>query len=539
MHDYARLEKKELISDVERTRNTLDNLISNIKLLTYDWSQWDDTYSFMENKNQKFIKTNLAFTTFVNAKVNLILFFDTKGKLFYGLNYNLETNKFEPVPKSLLNYFDQNDDLILQNDPHVHNIGLLKIGSGYVVLSSLPILTSEGKGPSHGAIMMGYFFTEQHIKQLSKILDIEVQLYPLPISNTEPQMLDVYNHLKTEKYYTTIQNNKFIYGFTYILDIHNKPIGILKIKMPRTIYSEGINTIENYLAIIITVGIILLLSIWYLLKKLVLDRVISVSNQVIKITSESKFSKQIKTSGKDEITNMVTCLNSLMKIIELTQEQLKHRLILRTDELERLSKLNQNLYGEMTRQKIVETKMRKDEAALRHLAYYDFLTNLPNRVFFNELLTKALNKSNKDGSGLAILFIDIDQFKLINDTYGHSVGDKFLQHVAMQLKDSIKETDLVARLSGDEFIVCLTNIKGKQLIAKISEKILQKISQPITINDLLIQSSCSIGISIHPDDGDTIETLEKRADIAMYYSKKHRGNIYYFYDQIATLETTR
>jgi diguanylate cyclase (GGDEF)-like protein len=534
--DYLKIENKAVIADIERTKNTLDTLISRVKLLTYDWAQWNDTYAFMQNKNEAYIKSNLAFTTFENAKINLIMFFDNSGKLFYGVNYDLVNKKFVPIPQYLLNYLANDKDLVIHKDINSSKMGLLEIGDGYVVLCSLPILTSEGKGPIRGTIMFGYFFTTQLLKELSTILDTQVQLYLLPIAANDTNMQTVYQHLQKSTYFTSFPNQDQINGYTFIHDIHHKPIGIIKIQLPRTIYKEGLATIERYLGIIITIGVIFLVSIWFLLKIFVLDRVISVSKQVIEINSGSKFANRIKLSGQDEIAHMVVALNSLMEIIELTQEQLKYRLVLRTDELERLSKLNQNLYTEMSKQKRLEAKRQQGEQVLKHLAYYDYLTDLPNRVFFNELLVNAIASAKKNGSGLAILFLDIDRFKEINDTYGHQIGDQFLQHVAIQLKNVIKEIDLIARISGDEFIVCLRGIREKSLITKVAEKLLIHISQPLILNDLVISSTSSIGISIFPEDGTTLGELEKHADIAMYYAKK-KGNTYCYYDQVAKEES--
>lgn len=269
-----------------------------------------------------------------------------------------------------------------------------------------------------------------------------------------------------------------------------------------------------------------------MLKVFVLDRVIDVNKQLTAISTDSRFNKRIKIAGHDELNNMVKTMNTMMEIIELTQEQLKYRIFLRTEELERLSKLNKNMYSEMSKQKEVESKLRAGEKMLRHLAYYDMMTDLPNRLFFNEILQKLLAKSNRDGSGIVVLFIDIDKFKSINDTYGHATGDKFLIHIAQKLKSAIKESDTAARLAGDEFIACLTNIRGKSLINSVVEKILKEISVPLKIDELEIQSTFSIGISIYPEDGENIEALEKHADLAMYYSKNMPGNTYYFYDEV-------
>jgi diguanylate cyclase (GGDEF)-like protein len=229
----------------------------------------------------------------------------------------------------------------------------------------------------------------------------------------------------------------------------------------------------------------------------------------------------------------VTAINTLMEIIELTQEQLKHRIVLRTEELHRLTKLNKSLYNEMDQQKEIEVKLREGERVLRQLAYYDSLTGLPNRIYFHEILQNKLARADRNGTHFVVFFLDVDKFKYINDTHGHAIGDKYLSHTAQQLTNSIKEGDIAARLAGDEFILIFENISNPAIINKIAEKILRNVSVPLKINDTEITSTFSVGICIYPEDGRTVEELEKHADLAMYFAKKQSGVAYCYYRDIA------
>lgn len=506
--------------------------MSSLTLLTTDWAQWDDAYQFMQSKSPAFIKSNMPFTTFANAKLNLIMFFDTNGKLFYGLNYDLEKKKFIPIPADLLQrLISEKTFTTVQNDQN-NKIGILKTPEGYVVLSTMPILTSEGAGPARGVITMGYFFSETQIQKLSEIVDIQVSFFPLPLQNPNADLANAYNQLiKGNEYYIFAVNRYLAYGYAFIKDINQQPIGMIRISSERDFYNQGVKTIDGYLLIVIGIGILMLAFIWYLLKILILDRIISVSNQVIDINSESNFSKRITLKGRDEMNQMVAAVNSLMEMIELIQEQLKYRLSLRTEELDKISRLNKNLNSEIGHQRETESKLREGEKMLRHLAYYDVVTNVPNRIYFTELLQNLINQSLRNDEHFVVLFVDIDKFKQINDTYGHNIGDKLLKHAAEQLKRSVRDNDIVARLAGDEFILILKHLYKKALITPIVEHMLLCLSEPITIDQFQISSTYSIGISIFPDDGETIETLQKHADLAMYYAKKKNGNTYCYYDE--------
>lgn len=533
LNNYEKLEYNETIDDIQQTNKTLHTLMGSLKVLNTDWSQWDDTYHFMLDKNEKFIKTNLTPNTFINAKINFIMFFDVNGKFFYGCYYDLKQKKFVPFPPDLLHYLESEKSFIQQPADSIGKLGFLKTPDGYLALSSLPILTSEGKGPSHGNIVMGYAFNEETIKSLAEIIQMQVRFYPLPLTKPDAFLQPIAKSLASNNPYVIrpVRNN-FIEGYTFIRGINQTPIGILKIEKPRTIYNEGVSTIVRYVGIVISMGIIFLISIWFLLKTFILDRLIGVSRQIVNINSESKFANRIKENGNDEISEMVQAVNSLMEIIELTQEQLKYRIFLRTEELEHLSKLNKNLAKEMMQQKEIEIKLLEGEKILRHMAYYDSLTGLPNRFYFNELIQKVLTRANQHGLGIAVLFMDADKFKNINDTYGHDIGDKFLKVTADRIRKSIKEGDIAGRYSGDEFIICLTHIQGRELINIVVNKLLTQLSSPIHVNGIEIASTFSMGICIHPQDGHSVESLEKNADLAMYYAKKTKGNTFCYFNDI-------
>jgi diguanylate cyclase (GGDEF)-like protein len=533
-NEYIKLENKEVADDLDRTHKTLQSLFSSLSVLTNDWSQWNDAYHFMENKNNAFIKSNMAFTTFENSKINLIAFFGPNGKLFYSQYYDLDKKQFVPTPPNVMSAIESEKSFARQTDPSESKTGILKIGTGYLILSSYPILTSEGKGPIAGTLVMGYFLTDHHLAKLSDIVKMQVHLFTLPIPKDDPLLNSAYDYLQSGyPYYFAVQSANAIAGFTFIRNIDQQPIGLLRIQEPRTLYNEGAKTIKRYLAIVVCLGIVFLLLVWYLLKHVVLDRVIKLSKQVADITSESKFSNRVDTSGKDEVSTLGTAINSLMQIVDLTEKQLTHRALLGYEEVERISKLNKSLYTEMSNQKRIETKLREGEKTLKHMAYYDTLTGLPNRLYLYELMQTLIQNAERKKSQFAILFLDADRFKAINDNYGHQTGDRFLQHIAKILKDSVLPTDVVSRLAGDEFILCLDNIKSKHQISATVDKILQNISTPLQTEHAAITSTFSVGIAIFPNDGITIEELGKKADIAMYNAKKQQTNSFCFYDREA------
>lgn len=185
------------------------------------------------------------------------------------------------------------------------------------------------------------------------------------------------------------------------------------------------------------------------------------------------------------------------------------------------------------------TSRKFAEQRLFHIAHHDALTGLPNRLYFLDQLRQARLVAKRFNHQIAILFLDLDRFKIINDTLGHGVGDLLLQEVAARIRTSVREIDTVARLGGDEFTVMLTNIKDDGDIEKVARKILQAIGKPVVIegNELFITTS--IGASVYPRHGDDPATLVKHADIAMYQAKQNGRNNWVYYDPSMNLDSDR
>lgn len=169
------------------------------------------------------------------------------------------------------------------------------------------------------------------------------------------------------------------------------------------------------------------------------------------------------------------------------------------------------------------------EARIDHLAHHDALTGLFNRYNLESRLAQSLLAARREAGLMAVMFIDLDRFKVINDTLGHHVGDLLLVEVASRLSNSVRESDIVARLGGDEFVVTLTSLACDMDAATIAAKILNALGQPCTIEGKVLHTTPSIGISMFPANGEDSETLMKNADTAMYYAKgKGRNNFQFF-----------
>lgn len=182
------------------------------------------------------------------------------------------------------------------------------------------------------------------------------------------------------------------------------------------------------------------------------------------------------------------------------------------------------------------THFKKAQDHLGFLAYHDPLTKLPNRLLLRDRIDHSLQNALREGSEAAVLFLDLDRFKGINDTYGHEVGDGLLKEVAKRIKNLVRKEDTVSRYAGDEFVVFMENIPDAKNPAKLAQKLIDTFNAPVYIKGYRLKISISVGISLFPQDGHDTDTLIKNADAAMYRAKKEGRNNFQYYSQELTTE---
>ncbi len=163
----------------------------------------------------------------------------------------------------------------------------------------------------------------------------------------------------------------------------------------------------------------------------------------------------------------------------------------------------------------------QDIERIKHFAYFDALTDLPNRMLFSDRLQQALVSAKREKVRAALMFLDLDKFKPINDTFGHHIGDLLLKETAKRMQSCVRESDTVARIGGDEFVVLLTTTDTAKDALLVAKKILDALRLPFVIEQHQLQISCSIGVAIYPEHGSNEITLSDNADAAMYYAKAH------------------
>jgi diguanylate cyclase (GGDEF)-like protein len=221
--------------------------------------------------------------------------------------------------------------------------------------------------------------------------------------------------------------------------------------------------------------------------------------------------KEVITQNKEVENKVAKAADDLHQVNAELAQELAERIVLESELAETKTDLAD------VRDDLSKSQAKEEET--RKFALQDALTGLPNRVSFEQSLDNALIQVKRHGWGLAVLFIDIDNFKSINDKYGHDMGDKVLIMVADRLKSSVRDEDTVSRWAGDEFVCLLMEVKQEADVTRLAENMVIRISEAYTFNKTVLSIRVSIGIAIYPADGETADILFKNADTAMYNAK--------------------
>lgn len=262
------------------------------------------------------------------------------------------------------------------------------------------------------------------------------------------------------------------------------------------------------------------------------------SEELIQALNNIQHQLYVLPTRRDEFVNEIASKGKVQNF--QSQIYRKDKSIIWISENARLvyDKDNQPIYYEGTVEDITDLKNHAVE--IEYQATHDHLTGLPNRYILNDRLQQSINFAHRYQSMLAVVFVDLDQFKLINDSMGHSVGDQLLVSVSQLISSNVREIDTVVRLGGDEFVILIPNVHSKEDIEHSLSRMLDNLSKPLTINNFNFNITCSMGISVYPNDGSDPDTLLKNADSAMFKAKHAgRNNFQFFTPELNDILTDR
>ncbi len=521
LQSFKRIEQAHANADLSRIDESLNENLNSLATFTSDWSHWNDVYTYMQGKNPEFVLNNLNMVAFINANVNLMTFWDRNEKLVMGASIDTVNKKITAYPLGLGRYIFPGSSIFKHQDINLGYKGYILTNDGIMMIAVCAITDGDRQKPALGTSIFGRYLNHNIVKLINEDTKANVSLILPDIINHDQYLTKMMQAAEASQtgHISAPATDNALLGYTVIHDIFGKPIGMFRMIAPRQVYVTGVNAVNYYLLSFVALGVIFSVLLLWLLRVLVIQRLERLDKQVADISLSKAIDRRVDANGNDELSFVAREINGMLDIIQASQDQLEQRVKERTEELQ----------IEINERKAVERELTVHKEHLQRLAHFDSLTTLPNRVFFNEILNKALQFSQDNHKQLAILFIDLDRFKAINDALGHTFGDKVLKEISMRFVESLHAGDTLARLGGDEFIVLLNNVESTESVRAIAERIIHAANEPIKIETHEFFVSASVGISMYPSDGDSMELLQKNADMAMYKSKHAGGGVYNFY----------
>ena len=321
LHSFSNLEEQYLLRDINQVKNSIDVLVENLNTLDQDWASWDDTYGFMQNRNQDFIDVNLVDQTFAGLELNFMLFVDTSGKLVYGRAYDLENDTFVPVSDELLTTLI-GSGLIQQNNNESSISGIVILPENPALVSSQPVLTSMDEGPIRGSLIMGRYINDEVINKLSNTTDFNISLYPLARFQTLHSAQTVNSILADDLKAIEIASDDAIFGYGVVQDVSGSPSLIFRVSASRDIYNQGKQTLNLFLISLGGLGLAFTLVVLMLLERMVLMRLKTLSDTVDHVQASGDLSTQVPVQGDDELAGLARNVQNLLLNLDDYQTQL-------------------------------------------------------------------------------------------------------------------------------------------------------------------------------------------------------------------------
>jgi len=607
---YAKLEKENILLSMNQAMKAVDDELVQLKLVVGDWAPWNDTYVFVQNKNQQYIDDNLMDSTLANLHVNFLLFINTAGEIVYCKYIDLETGRGKACPESIKKYlFIEGSSLFRSESKKDPMAGLAILPENPIFLASAPILTSQFKGPVMGTLIAGRYLNTPETKRLASLINLSVAFERLDSPSLSDPFKKAKQSLTLENKIAIIPlNDNTIGAYSLLADLTGNPILMLGIDKERRIYSQGKTNMRYLVYSLLITGLVFIIATLIFLEITVLSRMVRLNSDVEEIASTGNLSAKTTITGKDELADLSAQINLMLESVRVSTERdrailesiddayfevdLEGNLTFFNDTLSRIFNHDKEAFGKVNYRQLLDesaaekafntfqhlyktgipirsmetefklkngqktylessvslikdnkgktigfrgisrnvTEQKESSKRLLYMVYHDSLTGLLNRKAFHENLEKELLYADRYQQQRVVMYLDLDKFKKVNDTFGHDAGDRLLKEFAHRVKKVLRDTDLVYRLGGDEFAILLTSPQDPTPDI-IAQRILDVMAPPFYLKSQIIDFvTTSIGISFYPSDGTDAETLLQCADKAMYEAKKNRNQYVIFQD---------
>ena len=569
---FADIETDTARQSLQRVSNALDADLRQIAISVADYAHWDDTWEYVSSRDASFISKNFTASAMTTLQIDVVWLIDAQGNDVTALRGD-EEHGVQPLSPALLSELRRYAPLITAGQPQ--SARLLRVSEGVLAFSSASILHNDMSGPIRGSVVFGRFLEAADFARLEQTSQLPVRASPIDEAGaaTTPLPEDVRAWLAQVirtgspiTYLRLLDSSPTLDGYELLYDLAGRPVLLLSTSVTRDALQLGKHTITWVIVVLVAGFAVVVLAMLTILNRSWRSqqatefRYVTIASQLdecILLADEASgaiFDANAATGRTLDYTKTELLEMRLADIfVELppSDQLLGDRISATRHELSLRGRGDRNIPVEVTAiamrlerralvclvarditvRKQAEIQRRIHQKRLSHYALHDTLTKLPNRLHLRSRLPKLTAKADGDGSRLALLFVDLDHFKDINDSLGHDAGDQLLVSVAQRLRASVASSDLVVRMGGDEFVVIATALRQPDDADLIARRIQDTLATPFEICGAVLNARMSIGIAVYPDDGADLEALLKHADIALYQAKERGRGTHQFFTQ--------
>jgi diguanylate cyclase (GGDEF)-like protein len=474
---FSTLEARHVQSDLKRTLDLIYLEADNLDVVARDYATWDDTYTYMREQNRAYRTSNYGDLSLRDLGIDLVMLISNDGKaVFQRSSGNFDVT---PDEERLVEIIESGEE------GGVTNHGVLQLSSGPVIVSYRPILRSDGTGSRRGTLIMMRELDYHFVGRVSVLAQVPMMIQPLDRINS-PSWIDAARQLSSghPSVISDLDSGR-VAGFANINDLLGQPRLLLRIEHDRDIWNQGQSARRVLMWLVISISALLgLLTLGFIHLFIVrrLERMIAFAGS---ICNENELHRRVKLKGTDEIAHLGNTLNRML------------------DDLQ------------MSHQKLVSAGEQ-----LHYEATHDGLTGAWNRAAGIEILDRELDRCSREHTQVAVILLDLDRFKKVNDRYGHNAGDAVLKHFTACVLRNVRAFDVLVRYGGEEFLIIAPNC-GMSEARVLTQRILQNLrSTSLPVAQVFIHVTASAGVTTGSAPHRS-EELIAVADRAMYRAKSN------------------
>ncbi len=565
LRKFENIESNEVSRNIEVMRKALVTKNSEIEMASRDYARWDDMYSYASTLDPGFEYENFSEAGLDELNVDFVWVLDARDKLLSSFENETDDARYlHPASESAVKEIERLGPNVRSVRDQEGTLRLVQINGVPHLIAAHTILHTDRSGPANGTLVFARRIAAPEIASIGADTQLNVNFAMLgdrTIAAEKPELLVAPDGRRILR-----RSDTTIEGQLRLDTIDGTPIAMLWTTQPRSVMQsgqQGVRYLVGWVALLVSIVV----AAWHTYSgrlrrtshaaevsetryRAIFDRaasgIVLFDPTTRRVLDANPQAQRLVGASLEELRrrDLATVFDTPVSLAPgLVGEAAQNRpaQLIRGDDERRdvefsivdldpaTGRVHAMLLQDVSHRREAERRAQEHQLSLQHLATHDALTGLPNRTFLNEELPRLIDEAARRGDSLSILYIDCDNFKNINDSRGHSIGDDYLRSVARRLRDSIASPDLVVRMGGDEFLVVTRHYGLEPDSAAIAERVAAALKKPVRLGEATYSATTSIGLSVYPRDATTMSELLRCADIALYEAKgRGRDNVQMF-----------